>query len=206
MGFYADSGFGRTLSADPSYTERVNVSPTSDMEFVAEDALPLRGDTPAARVSTGGQHAVVDGDGRVQDRRAAAPPPPALVASARRACRSARTAGGASPAAKTLAVSNTGGGTLNWTASESASWLSVSPASGTNARHDHRDARRSRGLAAGTYTTDVDGHGGGRDRFAEDDPGDAHGRSADAAGAVGDAGEPVVQRDARAARARRPRR
>ena len=53
MGFYADSGFGRTLSADPSYTERVNVSPTSDMEFVAEDALPLRGDTPAARVSTG---------------------------------------------------------------------------------------------------------------------------------------------------------
>ena len=36
------------------YTERVNVSPTSDMEFVVEDALPLRGDTPAARVSTGG--------------------------------------------------------------------------------------------------------------------------------------------------------
>ena len=54
MGFYADSGFGRTLGADPSYTERVNVSPTSDMEFVVEDALPLRGDTPAARVSTGG--------------------------------------------------------------------------------------------------------------------------------------------------------
>ena len=53
MGFYVDSGFGRTLTADPSYTERVNVSPTSDMEFVAEDALPLRGDTPAARVSTG---------------------------------------------------------------------------------------------------------------------------------------------------------
>ena len=53
MGFYVDSGFGRTLSADPSYTERVNVSPTSDMEFVVEDALPLRGDTPAARVSTG---------------------------------------------------------------------------------------------------------------------------------------------------------
>ena len=54
MGFYADSGSSRTLGADPSYTERVNVSPTSDMEFLVEDALPLRGDTPAARVSTGG--------------------------------------------------------------------------------------------------------------------------------------------------------
>ena len=30
------------------------------------------------------------------------------------------TPGGANPAAKTLAVSNTGGGTMDWTASESA--------------------------------------------------------------------------------------
>ena len=43
------------------------------------------------------------------------------------------TAGGANPAAKTLSVSNTGGGSMSWTASETVTWLSVSPASGTNA-------------------------------------------------------------------------
>ena len=53
LGFYVDSGFGRTLVADPAYTERVNVSPTTDMEFVVEDDPVARGDRPAARVTTG---------------------------------------------------------------------------------------------------------------------------------------------------------
>ena len=39
--------------------------------------------------------------------------------------------GGASPAAQTLSISNTGGGTLNWSASESTAWLILSPSSGT---------------------------------------------------------------------------
>ena len=39
--------------------------------------------------------------------------------------------GGANPAAQTLSITNTGGGILSWNASESASWLSLSPASGT---------------------------------------------------------------------------
>ena len=38
---------------------------------------------------------------------------------------------GANPAAQTLTISNTGGGTLSWSASDSATWLSLSPASGT---------------------------------------------------------------------------
>ena len=62
--------------------------------------------------------------------------------------------GGASPAAKTFAVSNAGGGTLNWTASESAPWLSVSPGSGTGAGTVTVTPSIT-GLAAGTYTTDV---------------------------------------------------
>jgi hypothetical protein len=62
--------------------------------------------------------------------------------------------GGSSPAAKTVDVSNTGGGTMNWTASESATWLSVAPASGTNAGTITVTPSIS-GLAAGTYTTDV---------------------------------------------------
>jgi len=40
--------------------------------------------------------------------------------------------GGVNPADQTLTITNTGGGTLDWTTSESCSWLSVSPASGSS--------------------------------------------------------------------------
>jgi hypothetical protein len=39
--------------------------------------------------------------------------------------------GGGNPAAQTLSISNTGGGTLSWSAGDSATWLTLSPASGT---------------------------------------------------------------------------
>jgi hypothetical protein len=39
--------------------------------------------------------------------------------------------GGANPAAQMISVSNTGGGTLSWSASDNAAWLTLSPASGT---------------------------------------------------------------------------
>jgi hypothetical protein len=150
VGFYADSGFGRTLSADPSYTERVNVSPRNDMEFVTEDALPLRGDTPAARVSTGSNTpwtmaTVVFKSGTVS--------PPALSVSPTSLAFSG-TAGGASPAAKTVAVTNTGGGTLDVTASDDAAWLAVTPASAT-APATLTVTPTITGLAAGTYTATV---------------------------------------------------
>ena len=41
------------------------------------------------------------------------------------------TQGGANPATQTLSISNTGDGTLSWTAVDNASWLTLSPASGT---------------------------------------------------------------------------
>ncbi len=41
------------------------------------------------------------------------------------------TQGGANPATQTLSISNTGGGTLSWTASDNAAWLTLSPTSGT---------------------------------------------------------------------------
>ncbi|MDP3598753.1 MAG: BACON domain-containing carbohydrate-binding protein, partial [Nitrospirota bacterium] len=43
----------------------------------------------------------------------------------------AATVGWANPAPQTLSISNTGSGTLSWTASDNAAWLTVSPASGT---------------------------------------------------------------------------
>lgn len=60
------------------------------------------------------------------------------------------TAGGANPANQSLSISNTGGGTLNWTASDNATWLTVSPTSGT-APSSTTVSVNITGLAAGTY-------------------------------------------------------
>jgi Domain of unknown function (DUF1929)/Fibronectin type III domain len=53
IGFYADSGFGDTLTAGPGYASRVNLAPTPDMELLAEDQVTGQGATPAAAVTTG---------------------------------------------------------------------------------------------------------------------------------------------------------
>ena len=59
----------------------------------------------------------------------AAPVPPAIGLSPTSLSFTAQA--GINPAAQTLTISNTGGGTLSWSASDSATWLSLSPASGT---------------------------------------------------------------------------
>ena len=59
----------------------------------------------------------------------AAPVPPAIGASPMGLSFTAQA--GASPAPQTLTISNTGGGTLTWSVSNNASWLSHSPTSGT---------------------------------------------------------------------------
>src|SRR3989441_1155895 len=43
----------------------------------------------------------------------------------------AATQGGANPPNQTVSLSNTGGGTLSWSASDNAAWLTLTPASGT---------------------------------------------------------------------------
>jgi hypothetical protein len=60
------------------------------------------------------------------------------------------TAGGANPASQSLSITNTGGGTLNWTASSNQTWLGVSPASGTAPSSASVSANIT-GLVAGTY-------------------------------------------------------
>jgi hypothetical protein len=64
------------------------------------------------------------------------------------------TQGGANPAAQTVNVSNTGGGSLSFTASDNQSWLAVAPASGT-APAGLSVSTNIAGLAAGTYTGTV---------------------------------------------------
>jgi hypothetical protein len=54
LGLYADSGFDDNLMARMGFNGRVNVSPTEDIELVAEDALTgAAGATPSASVQTG---------------------------------------------------------------------------------------------------------------------------------------------------------
>src|SRR6185295_12815558 len=54
------------------------------------------------------------------------------------------------PATQMINITNTGGGTLNWTASDNAAWLTASPASGT-APSTLTASVDIAGLAAGTY-------------------------------------------------------
>jgi titin len=53
VGFYADSGFDDTLTADPGYTGRVDVAPAGDIELLVEDGVVGQGATPAPSVTTG---------------------------------------------------------------------------------------------------------------------------------------------------------
>jgi uncharacterized protein (TIGR03437 family) len=66
----------------------------------------------------------------------------------------AYTAGGALPASQSVAISNTGSGTLSWTATATPSWLSLSAASGTAPATLSVTVAPAL-LAAGTYTTTV---------------------------------------------------
>jgi hypothetical protein len=77
------------------------------------------------------------------------PLPPAL-----RLSNSALAFTGTNPAPQTVDITNTGGGTLNWTASETQSWMSVSPGSGA-APGSFTVSVSTAGLAPGTYNSMV---------------------------------------------------
>jgi len=62
--------------------------------------------------------------------------------------------GGGNPPPSSISVTNTGAGTLNFTASSDSSWLTVSPLSGTAPQSLQATASIA-GLAAGTYTGHV---------------------------------------------------
>jgi hypothetical protein len=54
IGFYADSGFGDSLTPGSGFTARVNISKTPDIELLAEDQLlPAAGATPNGSAGTG---------------------------------------------------------------------------------------------------------------------------------------------------------
>ena len=67
------------------------------------------------------------------------------------------TQGGTNPAVKTTSITNTGGGTLSWTVSDNAAWLSLSPASGTTTTETDAVTASVNlaGHAAGTYNATI---------------------------------------------------
>lgn len=72
LGMYVDSGFGGTLTAGSGFTQRSNVSNTSNMELLSE-VPPSAGATPNAAVHTGANTtwlmATWFSDPRLRDRR-----------------------------------------------------------------------------------------------------------------------------------------
>jgi uncharacterized protein (TIGR03437 family) len=81
-------------------------------------------------------------------------PAPASLAVSPQALTFNYTVGGTVPAAQGASITNSGGGTLNWSATTSASWLSAASASGT-APSTLSVLVSPTGLGAGTYTGSV---------------------------------------------------
>ena len=91
----------------------------------------------------------------VYNGSSAAPPPPTIGVSPSSFSFSA-TEGGSNPASQSLSITNTGGGTLSWSASDDATWLSLSPASGNapstvtvSGKHQWGDSRHIQRLDYG---------------------------------------------------------
>ena len=80
--------------------------------------------------------------------------PAATIAAAPTSLQFAHAVGGTTPAAQSIQVTNSGAGTLNWSATASATWLSVAPVLGT-APSTLSVLVSPAGLSAGTYTGSV---------------------------------------------------
>jgi hypothetical protein len=107
----------------------------------------------AVTVNGGGDSKTIPVSLTVAAAASAPPVSPALALSTSSVSFSA-TAGGSNPAVQTVGISNTGGGTLNWTASSNQGWLAVSPASGSNTGTLTVSANIG-SLAAGNYSGTV---------------------------------------------------
>src|SRR6185436_16517304 len=84
----------------------------------------------------------------------AGPPPAPTIGVSPTSFSFSATAGGANPANQTLNITNTGGGTLTYSLSDDATWLSLSPTSG-NAPSSSTLSVNISGLAVGTYNATI---------------------------------------------------
>jgi uncharacterized protein (TIGR03437 family) len=119
--------------------------PGSGLPGGAVTALALHRSTRILRAATHGRS--------VWDLQLAAPAPPAISA-APSSLQLAYTIGGAAPASQSIQIVNGGGGTLAWSASSNAAWLTVTPASGT-APSTLSVSVNPANLSAGSYSATV---------------------------------------------------
>lgn len=84
----------------------------------------------------------------------AATPNPSTIAAAPASLQFTYATGATTPSAQSIQLTNSGSGTLAWTATASAPWLSVSPASGT-APSTLSVSISTAGLSAGTYNGNI---------------------------------------------------
>lgn len=112
---------------------------------IAGDGVPGNADT------TDQDYALV-----IYNGSAGAPPPPPspTIGVSPTSFSFSATAGGANPASQSLNISNTGGGTLTWTVSDNATWLTLSPTTGTAPSATTLSVNIA-GLAAGTYNATI---------------------------------------------------
>jgi uncharacterized protein (TIGR03437 family) len=82
------------------------------------------------------------------------PPAPPAISLSSTHLQFAYTLGGAAPAAQSVTIANSGGGTLSWSASSGAPWLTVSPATGTGSGTLTLGINTS-GLGAQTYNGSI---------------------------------------------------
>jgi hypothetical protein len=157
-----------TASADQSW---VTVSPASGQNSgnisvsINGNANSLAGGTTYSSTVTFSS----DGGSTTRQVQLAVVAPPVLAVSPPDGLSSSGAQGGPfSPVSKSYTVSNTGGGTLNWTASADQSWVTVSPASGQNSGNVSVSiSANANSLASGTtYSSTVtfSGNGGSTTR------------------------------------------
>ena len=118
----AASGSSTQLTANGA---ALAISSLSDQQITAFLPSGYSGLFKLKVSNAGGQHTV-------NIMTAAAAPPPTISLSAGQASFS-YTLGDSTPASQTVSITNTGGGTLTWSATSGSSWLMVSPSSGVGA-------------------------------------------------------------------------
>jgi hypothetical protein len=82
------------------------------------------------------------------------PSPPSRISYSPTSFSFSATQGGSNPSNQSLSISNTGGGTLSWSVTDNATWLSLNPTSGTNSRTVTVSVNIA-GLTAGTYNATI---------------------------------------------------
>ena len=170
----ASLSFANDGDGNPPLPKSIDVSNTGSgtLSFSVSDDAPWLSETPTSGTAPATVRAAVDESGLAPGTYTATititpsagspvtlpvsltvPPPPRLGAQPASLSFSS-TVGGAAPAAKVFDVRNDGGGTLLFTASEDADWMSITPSGGSAPRNVSVTVSPA-GLAAGTYTANV---------------------------------------------------